>query len=206
MKNYIYILTLIITTVSCKAQNPIIPLFNGSDLYKTNNAYYKDTDNDLGKLEGIWKYQSGNTSIEIKLQKINQRQRQKPNNGITFYKDMLIGEYLYIENGSEIINTFPNLTNSSFNGENHNILGSRIVDWAKRPRCNECNPNIRRVNLSFNDPGRDYIDARIVIKHFEEGGVEKIRATIIDGYKVLPYDGAPVVMRIPFGEYILVKQ
>jgi hypothetical protein len=206
MKKYIYILTVVLITISCKAQNPIIPLYNGSDKFQTNNAYYKDVDNDLGKLIGVWIYEDNTTTLKIEIQKLIQHYYQESNNGISYYEDYLIGEYQYKENGNEIINTLSNLSNLSFNTENHNILGSRIIDWAKRPQCDECNPNIRRINLSFYDPGRDYIDARIIIKHFIENGIEKIRATIIDGYKVLPYPDAPVVMRIPFGEYILTKQ
>ncbi|MDX1903892.1 MAG: DUF6705 family protein [Thermonemataceae bacterium] len=75
---------------------------------KGGNYYLKDTEGILNPFVGTWRWQEGNKEFIIKLQK-----KEKFNwGGLTdYYKDIIMGGYLYKENGVEITNTL-NFTSS----------------------------------------------------------------------------------------------
>ena len=197
---HIIIITAILTVLSCKAQSPIIALGD----YQTelvNGAYLKDINNDLNFFEGTWKYENDNTSFTISLRKIVQYY-----NG-SWYEDLLIGDYKYVENGIVIANYLPRLTNPSVNDAQHYITGNFIVNKNQVPRCEECDASDRRFKLSFADPERRYIKCQVILRHFIEDSIEKIKIWLYhsDG-GMLPYEDTPTVIRVPYGEYVLVKQ
>ena len=101
MKNTIIIL-LILSAICCKAQSPIINITddNGNQIA---GSYYKDLDNLLNVYEGTYLYTNGTTTLKIVLQK-----KTMSFDG-HHYEDLIIGEYQYIKNGVEIINTLPRL-------------------------------------------------------------------------------------------------
>ena len=104
-------IALLITLFSCKAQTIIVPLGSTENLEHSINYYEKDVNNEFGKFEGTWKYQSGSTQITLKLKK--EVHYLSPSN---YYTDMLVGEYQYIENGTEIANTLSDFNNLAFWG------------------------------------------------------------------------------------------
>ena len=197
---YIIIITAILTTLSCKSQNPIIALGD----YNTeivNGAYLKDTNNDLNSVEGTWKYENGNTSFTISLRKITQYY-----NG-HYYRDDLIGDYSYIENGIELVNNLSDFNDPNVNDAQHDIKGNMLIKKNRFPQCQECNTDEVRFVLTFYDIERKYLSSKIAVRHFIEGGVEKIKVWLYDsGSAVLPYDGAPEEIRVPYGEYVMIKQ
>ncbi len=67
MKNiYIFIVVVIITLSSCKAQNA--PLYR-ADLDLPTGTHFKDFDNDLTDFVGTWKWQSNDSIVTIVFQK-----------------------------------------------------------------------------------------------------------------------------------------
>ena len=84
----IKLLFLIVFWVSCKAQTPLLSLYD--DQYgKVAGAYYRDAFNDLNNFEGTWQLVNGTTTLKIVLQK----KIQYYNDFSDLYTDMLIGEY-----------------------------------------------------------------------------------------------------------------
>jgi hypothetical protein len=208
MKN---IFILFIFTLTCQAQN-IQPYFQNTGFGKESDVYYKDLDNDFTPYVGTWKYTNGTTSLTIVLQK-----RQMVNITIgstTFFRDYLVGEYSYIENGVEKINTLPSLTSNFTDMFNYNLTSSGIVTNKVFPKCNDCSPNQRRISMFFNEPSRREIvglTGGLMLKQVTENGVVKIKAIIYARSPSLGFtvDDIPTSINsytVPFGEYLLVKQ
>ncbi len=113
MKNLFILLFSTLSAVSCKAQNPIIALFEGSKSPRTMNAYYKDTYGDFDRLVGTWKYSNGTEEFTIILKKkeMNLYNESLP---MVYYTDYLYGEFKYIDNtGTTLINTLANIDNAA---------------------------------------------------------------------------------------------
>lgn len=108
---------LFFTTFLLLAQNPILPL-NTPHQQLPQNAYLKDTQNQLPPFEGTWVYNQGNLKVTIKFQKIIFY-----NNLSFYYSDLLTGNYKVEKNGVII---FDNL-NMPFN-ENASIFGFNFYD------------------------------------------------------------------------------
>lgn len=187
-----------ITALSCKAQTPIVGLDAPSNT--PEGAYYKDLNNELDRFVGTWKFTNGDKEFIITIQKKEQLQIRNS------YRDYLVGEYSYTKNGEEIVNTLPNLNQND--GE-ENMGGSYISKPNRMPRCNDCAPDERRINMYFTDPERKYLNSDIVLRYIPGSGNNppKISATIyITDVLVLPYEGAPEQPRVPLGEYLMEKQ
>ncbi|TYA52454.1 DUF6705 family protein [Formosa maritima] len=211
MKHLIKFLMLIMF-ISCKAQN-IVPIFNdtGVDLPE-NNAYLKDVDNDYNPYVGTWKWESGNNSLTIIFNKLEQY-----TSGDGDYSDLLLGEYQYIENGVELVNTFPliepigipNIVNQEDAMRNNNIVSYSITtNDIGFPPCPECAPNTRFIILSIKEPTKPGLWGGIVMARFVESGVEKIRAKITMRFNEnasINYSG-PEIITIPVGVYTFIKQ
>ncbi|QNK77763.1 MULTISPECIES: DUF6705 family protein [Winogradskyella] len=201
MKN-ILIAVILMTSFACKAQSPIVPL----DTYIHNTpeeGYIKDLDNELDKFVGTWKFTSGLTSLTIELQKLELFYNGK------YYQDLLIGEYKYIENGIEIVNYLPLLDeDSGIIAQGHTINGRQIIPKDRYVSCDDCSDNERRLRLSFHDSERLYLSTSVVLRYLlDETNPEKMTATIYIGHGGMkPTEDSPEVLRVPFGEYTMVKQ
>jgi len=205
MKN----LTLIfvaIACISCKAQT-IVPLFGPKD-YGTNNEYYKDTLNDLDKFIGIWEWSQGGDIWTIEIRKELQVTNSQPLFQTTFFEDLLIGEYRYLENGTEIVNTLNLFNDPNINGRQHSIRGNQILNKHMIPKCDTCPEQERRTRLYFKDPTRDYLPLQIILRYeVMPGGQERLQVYLLgrDTY-IEPFPNAPNEPNPPMGEYILTKQ
>ncbi len=197
MKNIL--LTLItITAFSCKSQ--IIPQ-NNAYVNIPQGAYIKDTQNFLDNFVGTWYYQNGNEQFTINFAK------EVHYNYDSWYEDILIGEYKYVNSsGVTIINTLADMTIPNFPDPlNHQIDGATSLVRLQYPPCPECNIGEYRIKCIFDDPDRKYQNLAIVlrsisptqikVKLFREG-----RSVFVDNN----YD-APDDMRIPAAEYIMNK-
>ena len=203
---YTYILIAIITTLSCKAQN-IVPIYEGPEDLPPLPRYYKDVDNDFNAYEGEWKWEDGNNSLTIVFEK---KVMIEESNGNVF-QDFLIGTYIYIENGNELINSFPLQTNPQNIRDNY-ISGWNITTFYKAyfPPCPECDGSERYIKLNITDPNRPGLWARLCMVHFTDNGVEKIRMRIWNTDRdpsIIPpgYTG-PTEITIPEGVYTFIKQ
>ena len=205
----IFILPATLTLLSCKAQNPIIPLYLGGEYAETQNAYYKDVDNDFNRFVGTWLYTNGDEVFEIVLDKRELDFYNKPIDIPPHYTDYLYGEFRYVdENGTELVNTLSNMGNTGIAVSEHRIFGNRIIPYKFLPRCEDCSPGERRVRLSLEDPDRDYLSYEIVLRTVPNAlnpAVNDMQLVLGLGYSIIP-DGAETETRIPYGEYLLVKQ
>lgn len=213
-----YILLLFMTcliSLTGRSQTPIKSLYD-DDYGEIYGAYYKDTYNDLIRFVGTWKYTSGNTSIEIVLQK---KEMQLICDGAGcewgFYTDIIIGEYKYIENGNVVVNTLSNLAINHENPYSYNITGNIILKYNPyNPYvCVGCGPGDVKIWTYFSDPERDIfgMNGIMVFYHYTENNVEKLRLQFMaDGVPLPGLDGEPESeysnYRIPFGFYELEKQ
>lgn len=209
MKNII--LTLIILSgYFLQAQSPVKPLFLKG---KTNQGtYYKDVDNDFDNFTGTWKYTNSTDTLIIKIEK---REQVYINTFINYYQDMLVGEYRYVKNGEEKVNTIS-LLESPFITDfyDHNIKGASIIKSNTAPVCDECGENERRVRLSFSDPTRpgmkQGLSGTITLRRINEGGVQKIKMFLQQTGSYIPELGSNppeehYFFNLPFGHYTLTK-
>ena len=90
----------------------------------------------------------------------------------------------------------------------HQIFGNAIIPYKLLPRCEDCSPGERRVRLNLEDPDRDYLNYKIVLRTVPNAlnpAVNDMQLVLGLGYSIIP-DGAETETRIPYDEYLLVKQ
>ena len=172
--------TLLVLTISfaCKAQTPILPRYDNPDFGDIDGAYYKDTLNDYDHFEGSWQYTNGDSLFKVLLQKKEMVYIEASLGGSSYYVDMLIGEYQYVENGVEKVNTLPNMNITYNNPRKHNISGGIITKYnANVPSiCIGCQPGEVMVDLILQEPNVEIPGAyiRIYFRYFIENGIEKL--------------------------------
>ena len=193
-------IALLITLFSCKAQTIIVPLGSGEYFEKNPDYYKKDVNNEFGEFEGTWKYQNGSTQITFKLKKETHYQTYPDSN----YQDLLVGEYQYIENGTEIANTLSDFNNPSVLGYSHNISGG--VFTHRLP--GNCTDNSAvaeiKIELFLNHPTEEYTEGRMILRYVDDNGTEKLQACIYDYTTMGNIQDARI--DIPDGYYVFVKQ
>lgn len=202
MKKTVLTSIIIIITISCKAKFPVYSLQNhdyGLDL--PAGSYVKDISNDFEKFVGIWKFQDSIKSFEIQLNKKTMFFETSEQ----IYIDFLIGEYEFKLNGISIVNTIPNINNTTSLHSN-NIRGFMFISNSNYPICSNCSPSERRVQLTFKDPDRPWVKAYIVLKYMISLNAEYINATVYESSTLVPDDSTPASLRVPVGNYILTKQ
>lgn len=197
--NLIFIL---LFALSCKAQNPIIDI-TSSELGQPDGYYSKDINNLLNPFQGTYIYTNGNTSFKIILTKKVQQYNGR------FYEDLIIGEYQYIKNGIEQINTLSNL-NVVYNNQaiKHAISGKLIVNnnfrfW----KCPQCNINEKRLSAGIKDRSTNrfaYITMRRTVIAGQE--VMQIKISHVTGEMQIAGQPAPPNFSLPLGEFTLIKQ
>ena len=138
---------------------------------------------------------------------------------IPYYEDILVGEYQYIENGIEKVNTLNQINmdfgTGSLDMKNHYLIEVGCINYPQtRPKCNECSPNERRLGMKLSDPnfsGIDYLYNDFVIRTFEDGGLIKLKVWFYSEIQTQPEDENGNLVNftsfsLPFGEYTLIKQ
>ena len=165
----------------------------------TSGAYYSDTDFELNKYIGKWKYENGNESFTIVLQKILNQQH----NG--YSQDILVGEYKYVDaTGVTIVNTLPMMDATLSSPLYHKIKGANILYRLQYPKCLECADDEFRVDSNIDDPERDYVSSKIVFRWMSPTQIKvKIYST---GSPLSPAIESPTTIRVPNEiEYVLNK-
>lgn len=199
MKNIILIFIILSSISLFKAQSVTIDL-SESWLGKPNGYYRKDTNNLLNQFEGIYLYTNGNTSLKIVLTKKIKQYNNR------YYQDLIIGEYQYIVNGMEKINTLSNLDvvyNNQF--VKHAIAGNSLINFNYRSwKCPQCNPNEKRLRANITDVSTNR-SATIFMRKTNISGQEVLQVKVTD---VLPdfETMTPPDFSLPKGEFIMIKQ
>jgi len=199
MKNILLIITIILISNLFNSQSVVIDI-NESWLGKPSGYYRKDMNNILNQFEGTYLYSNGNTSLKIVLVK-----KIKQFNS-SYYEDLIIGEYQYIVNGVEKMNTLSNL-NVVYNNQfaKHAVAGiSTIENNTRLWKCPQCSPNEKRLS------------ARIIDRSTDRYASMYIRKTIVNGQEVLQVkigqikadleNMNPPEFSLPKGEFTMIKQ
>jgi hypothetical protein len=198
------IAVLITFTYSCKAQ--VAPLYK-IDLDMPEGTKFKDLDNDLSKFVGTWRWQSNDSTLTIKLL-LNEDVYHNETNQ---YEDYLVGEYKFEVNGQVIQDYIPNLSSplsQNFDNFSYNVYGNRIYGNNENSiYCNGCGPDERIIRIYFDDPLYDYIPGAMYMRHRTVNGTEIIESVYTLTYSYIePYENAPDQNRLPFGDYVFIKQ
>jgi len=200
MKN-IYIILVLLSNIAI-AQSPVIDIEDYGKEESIAGAYYKDINNYFNAFTGTWIYTNENTSLKIVLNKKTVRYTGK------FYTDYVVGEYQYIENGVEKINTLHNL------GQRYNkgLAGEGLLGVEDKPYCDECDgideEDEKRLLLSFSDHERN-ITGSIIFRKTVVNGQPALEAYLFDngiGYYNEANPPQYLVTTVPSGKYILIKQ
>ena len=195
------ILVLLLLSINCKAQSPIIDIID-DDGSEINGAYYKDVNNLLNPFEGTYVYTSGSTTLKIVLvKKVLQYNSQ-------YYEDLIIGEYQYIKDGVQIANTLSEITTTYLNQRNHKIEGNLIVDKNYRVwKCTSCSLTENRLSTQIEDVVSERF-AELVLRRTTEGGQEVMKIKITNISRDIEIEGQPTApdFALPIGEFTLIKQ
>ncbi len=178
------------------------PLYKTPEsVYFTDGAYFKDMENHLNRYEGTWRLDlNSNSFIEIKFKKIIEYNLLSSNRKY----DFLIGDCQYVLNNSIIINTLSNIDNTY---STHYFMANGIFDTirgAQNFECPFCLVNEKYIGGYIDDIERPNLPSRLIMRHFTENGVEKIKiwffisGSIMEDY---PFDD----FRLPSGQYVLTK-
>ena len=187
-------------SIHCKAQTPIIDI-SESELGQPDGYYIKDINNYLNPFEGTYLYTNGNTSFKIILVKKVQQYNGR------YYEDLIIGEYQYIENGVEKVNTLNQINTVYNNQRRHKIDGNLIVDNNFRYwKCPTCPANEKRLKCSIMDASTQR-SASIIFRRTVEAGqqVMKIKISHVNGVPLVVGQPAPPDFSLPQGEFTLIK-
>ena len=202
----VFILILLLLVFSVKAQDALIVPINADYDGIPPNAYYKDLDNELDGYVGEWKFSDSYREFTVVLQK-KEMVSLAPLGG---YSDFIVGEYRYIENGVQIINTIPLLASAANEVDNRNIIGSLLFSGPTLyVPCPDCGVNEKRLKLGFFDPQRPYVTTVSMFLRINPELTEPQQMTLtikeMDSY-MLPDDTAPLHHRVPYGTYLMEKQ
>lgn len=209
MKSILSALLVILSGI-IMAQTPILDI-NTDDYPKTENAYYKDIDSFYNQFVGTWVYADATKTIRFRFVKKEMFYNQSVRN---YYKDYLVGEMQYIENGVVKINSLDSVldNHSSILDYSLHSIGKTYNDLF--PRCLECPENIERMAMKYNEPTNDDVSlgAAFVMRRADENGVQKIKVQYVftEGPSGLQFDfetpSTTTGFTIPYGDYTLVKE
>ena len=198
MKTIYTLLTALLLSALSNAQSPIIDIETLDFKTSIDNAYYKDVNNFYADFEGTWLYTDGTTSFKIVLTKYNMLYSGK------YYMDDIAGEYQYIENGTELINTLSNTDQYQ-----KSIWGSRLIKKTVRPICDNCPSDERRLRIAFSDRTRNNLNSRVTLKKIMVGNQLALVAFIWgNGVGTIDPNNPPIhtTMTIPYGTFVFIKQ
>jgi len=197
MRNYINIALFLIFLNSCKAQSPVLDINTPKENFiGVKGAYYKDTKNVLNGYDGTYVYTNGTTSLKIKLQK-----NIKTSMNNFYYEDLVVGEYQYIVNGVEKVNTFNRLTPTS---NNNNIRGGMVLTGTELG-CDDCRPDEQRLRLGFkSSPQVGEIDIRKTTVNGKAAIIAEI--WYVGPMAVKEGEPKPKPAAIKGGTYLMIKQ
>lgn len=203
---YTYLILILLSSL-IKAQT--IVDINDTTYSNINNTYFnyykKDLNNLLDPFQGVYIYSNGNNIFKIELRKMI-----KQSEGL-HHEDMIIGEYQYLVNGVEKINTLSDLNIVYSNQKlKHGIAGNRIISNinSRLWKCPQCNPNEKRLALNIKDQstGR-YAD--LLMRRTNENGQEVLKVKIYN-VSIVAYnvetESAPASFSLPLGEFTMIKQ
>ncbi len=188
---------LLTTSILGHTQTSIVNILDdGGD--EINGAYYKDINNLLNPYAGTWLYENGTTSLKIILKKIT-------SNNSLYLEDMIIGEYQYVENGIEKVNTLNEIDIIYSDQDKHHLSGNTFIKKTSRPVCNDCATNERRLRIGISEVGSF---GTVLVRIIDVNGQIGMNIRIRRDESIAYVEGTPppAEPKIPCGEFILIKQ
>jgi hypothetical protein len=203
MKKFI-VIAAFLYLFSCKAQISIVPIQNKNEIEIQSNTYLNDGDGLLNPYVGTWVYTNGTDTLKFVLRKATNNY-----NGY-YYEDVIYGEYQYIKEGVEIINTLSEIDVVYQAQSNHTIGGNTILGKNETTRCDDCDEDEKKVRVLISDPVKDTAGT-IVLRRINVGNQPAISAFIVfSGIKtigVFPNEEREYVSTtFKNGTYVLLKQ
>ncbi len=184
--------------MSCKSQTPIYDISALDGTNEMAGAYYKDTQNRLNPFEGTYIYNQNGKMFKIVLQKKEMSLRYN------YYRDIIIGEYQYIENGIEKKNTLNQLMINFSDGIYYSIHGNLIME--SDYLCDDCLPGETHLRGGLVETSTSSI-AEIDFKLTTVDGQPAMRVWLYWRYKTGKPNSPPNLQpSFPGGEYIMIKQ
>jgi hypothetical protein len=201
MKKYIYISIVSLFLMNCKAQN-ILPVQSLPTYTKiTENDYIKDTNGLLNPYVGTWVDTNGVDTLKFVI-------RKAVNNYNGYYhEDILYGEYQYIKNGVELINTLSKIDTVYQAQANHSISGNEIINKHDlRLPCPDCNETEKRLYGIMSDNIKK-VTADLFMRRIIVNGQSALSILIhFDGIINTANGTEFVGSTVPNGRYTLIKQ
>jgi hypothetical protein len=190
MKTIFKILVILVLNITFVEAQTIVDL-NDRPLNRIAGTYYQDTQYKLNQFEGTWLYDDGTHYIKLVLVK----KIQVPVGN--YFEDILIGEFQYKLNGTEIINTLSNLNDTLPNIYFHGIDGNYF--WTNHTPFDEYTTDNFRLGVDINENDcMSEIDIRTLILNGQPA---------IQIFKRKPLGiGQACNPVIPGGFYYLIKQ
>jgi hypothetical protein len=170
MKKIYLTLILGISIYLSNAQTSIKPL-NDLDFRDSSGTYYKDIDNEMAPFIGTWLHDDGTTQFKVILKKTPQYYNGR------YYLDLLVGEYQYVVNGIEKINTLDQI--DSAQGFDHRIDGMYNIKSCDIPPSQNCRAGQSRFHLSITDPTENRVAGDLIIHKILHPLNDEIEALIM---------------------------
>lgn len=189
-----------ILSLSCSAQVNI----KNQNGHPTAGTYYQDMDHILDGYEGTYVFTGGTTSLQFVFQK--KTANANTTNGISYTEDLLVGEYRYVKDTIEQVNTLDVLNINMINARYFSFWGNTILQGNVRG-CVDCGANETRV-LGYLLDSQTKSVAQVILRKKVIGGQEVIVADFWWQIKEKDADDPEAFVPAPFpgGEYVMYKQ
>lgn len=197
MKKTFNIFVLLFATISCKSQIKDISELGWNT---PHGFYYKDNQNLLDTFVGTYIYTEGNTMLKIVLQK---KEMSSVGGGL-YHEDLIIGEYQYIKDGVEIVNSLDRLNENFADGANYSIDGNLVIGYGS-PGCRECAINEKALQLGMVDRASNNT-ASLYVRRIIVGGQTAIKIAIRWRAKTVLESDPLIPASIPGKDFVLLKQ
>ncbi|HEX8268749.1 MAG TPA: DUF6705 family protein [Flavobacterium sp.] len=197
MKKILSLIVMLVLSVNCKAQ-PIQDI-SAQGWQNTSGVYYKDINNNLDAFEGTYLYTDGDDSFRIVFQK-------KSNVSVAnrYTEDLIIGEYRFVLDGIEKVNTLSDINASLPKESMHRIDGNHVLVGTERG-CTDCSTNEKRLLLSITDPTTESV-GQLFVRRITVSGQDAIKIFVQWNSKYRHVSEPATVPPSFGGEYILIKQ
>jgi len=155
MKN-IFLFILVISTLSCKAQQ--IYTLRPTEIDLPENSYQKDTNNELPSYEGTWKGTWNNKTLFITFKKIT----NKYDSNFKYYKDYLVAKFkVQDSNGNSLFD------NMNLPDENAKIKGISFRRYGDRYSLVFIDPELcntsGNISISFTDSSKTKLNWKLTL-------------------------------------------
>ena len=182
---------------SCKAQDITLPLTASIDEDINKTYYYKDTNGDLNKFLGTWKYTDTDKEL-IMTFFLN----LKDETGTGDFYDEIYAKFKYTENGTVIYNTL----NSNLSIDKKHITGSNFIYESNG---NSYIANTNKMSLFYDEPTdipyTRYVYQALKIEYLPCSGLGCMPQLKWKIYYATPSESDPWPFKLP-KDIVLTKQ